>query len=82
MKYRNRLVWVVLLLCMLASGACAEQLTCIVREGQYVNVRNQPYSRAATWGVMHTGEVIDTDPAEIKNGFLKRHIKTMKRIFR
>jgi len=75
MKYRNRLVWVVLLLCMLASGACAEQLTCIVREGQYVNVRNQPYSRAATWGVMHTGEVIDTDPAEIKNGFFKTTYK-------
>ena len=60
---------------LLSSSACAEQLTCIVREGQYVNVRNQASSRAAAWGVLHTGDVIDTNPAEIKNGFFKTSFK-------
>lgn len=60
---------------LLSSAACAEQLTCIVREGQYVNVRNQASSRAAAWGVLHTGDVIDTNPAEIKNGFFKTSYK-------
>ena len=66
---------VFLSLFLLSSAACAEQLTCIVREGQYVNVRNQASSRAAAWGVLHTGDVIDTNPAEIKNGFFKTSFK-------
>ena len=68
-------VFLLLLLSMPASAAFAEQLTCIVREGQYVNVRNQASSRAAAWGVLHTGDVIDTNPAEIKNGFFKTSFK-------
>ena len=60
-----------LFLSLMASAASAETLTCIVREGQYVNVRNQPSSRAAAWGVLHTDDIIETDPAEIKNGFFK-----------
>lgn len=57
-------------------AAMGEQLTCIVRKGQYVNVRNQASARAAAWGVLHTGDVIDTDPAEIKNGFFKISFKS------
>jgi len=72
---KHRIFSLFLLLSMLASGACAERLTCIVREGQYVNVRNQASSRAAALGIMHTGDVIDTDPAEIKNGFFKTAYK-------
>ena len=73
MKYKLRWLFVSLLfiVSMSVSRALAEQLTCIVREGQYVNVRNQASSRAAAWGMMHTGDVIDIDPAEIRNGFFK-----------
>ena len=55
-------------LCLTAS---AQTLTCIVADGQYVNVRNRAASQAATWGVMRTGETIEADPAEIVNGFFK-----------
>lgn len=60
------------LLCFIFAGsACALTLTCIVPDGQYVNVRNQASSSAAIWGVMHHGDVINADPAEIENGFFK-----------
>ena len=77
MKHRipKALFPLLLTLTLLAPAAFAEQLTCIVREGQYVNVRNQASSRAATWGVLHAGDVIDTNPAEIKNGFFKTSFK-------
>ena len=64
-----------LFLCLSASSASGETLTCIVREGQYVNVRNQPSSRAAAWGVLHTDDIIETLPAEIQNGFFKTTYK-------
>lgn len=62
-----------LLAALMLFGACAaaEQLTCIVPDGQYVNVRNRASRSAATWGVLHAGDVIDADPAEIVNGFFK-----------
>jgi len=64
------------LLCLLcAVPASAERLTCIVADGQYVNVRNRPSSSAATWGVLHTDDEIETDPAEIQNGFFKTTFK-------
>lgn len=69
------ILFLLILLSLSMSVSLAEQLTCIVREGQYVNVRNQPASSAATWGVMHAGDVIDTDPAEIRNGFFKTSFK-------
>ena len=69
MKHRTLFLFVLLML--LASGAAAEQLTCIVREGQYVNVRSQPSSRAAARGILHAGDLIDTIPSEIRNGFFK-----------
>jgi len=72
---KHRIFSLFLLLSMLASGACAERLTCIVREGQYVNVRNQASSRAAAWGILHAGDVIETNPEEIKNGFFKTTYK-------
>lgn len=59
----------------LPAGAAAETLTCIVADGQYVNVRNRASSQAATWGVMHTGETIEADPAEIADGFFKTMFK-------
>ena len=57
--------------CVLPAAAFGETLTCIVADGQYVNVRNRASSQAATWGVMHTGETIEANPAEITNGFFK-----------
>lgn len=57
------------------SAAYAQTLTCIVADGQYVNVRNRASSQAATWGVMRTGETIEADPAEITNGFFKTTFK-------
>ena len=73
MKYR--IIPLFLLLSMLAWDACAEQFTCIVREGQYVNVRNQASSRASALGMLHAGDVIDANPAEIKNGFFQTTYK-------
>lgn len=66
-----RLAPVLLLLLLLAGAACADTFTCIVPDGQYVNVRKQPSSKAATWGVMRTGETIEADPSEIRSGFFK-----------
>lgn len=57
------------------SAACAQTLTCIVADGQYVNVRNQASSTAATWGVMRHGETIEAKPGEITNGFFKTTFK-------
>ena len=51
--------------------ACADTFTCTVADGQYVNVRNRPAKAAATWGILHTGDTIEADPAEITDGFLK-----------
>lgn len=53
------------------AGASAETFTCTVAKGQYVNVRRQPSTSAATWGVMRTGETIEADPSQICNGFFK-----------
>ena len=64
-----------LLSLFLSAAASGETLTCIVPDGQYVNVRNQPSSRAAAWGVLHTGDIIETNPAEIRNGFFKTTYK-------
>jgi len=66
-----------LLLVHLPSGARAQAqtLTCIVADGQYVNVRNRASAQAATWGVMRAGETIEADPAEITNGFFKTTFK-------
>ena len=72
---KHRIIFLFVLLMMFASGAAAEKLVCIVREGQYVNVRNQPSARAAAWGSLHTGDTIDTNPLEIRNGFFKTTYK-------
>lgn len=58
---------------LIAGAACAqaETLTCVVADGQYVNVRKRASSSAATWGTMHAGETIEADPAEITGGFFK-----------
>jgi len=66
-----RLAPVLLFLLLWAGAACADTFTCIVPDGQYVNVRKQPSSKAAAWGVMRTGETIEADPAEIRSGFFK-----------
>ena len=75
MKHRIFAAVFFLALCLFSHGAPAETLECIVREGQYVNVRNQPSSGAATWGVLHAGDLIDVNPAEIQNGFFKTTYK-------
>lgn len=61
------------LLCLFCGmhSVCAETLTCIVPDGQYVNVRNRPSQSAATWGILHTGDTIDVDPQEITGGYFK-----------
>lgn len=77
MKYTGKTIASKLLFCAvllslcLPASALAESLTCIVADGQYVNVRNRASSQAATWGVMRTGETIEADPAEITDGFFK-----------
>ena len=52
----------------LPAAALGETLTCIVPDGQYVNVRNRASASASALGIMHTGEMIDTDPTQITNG--------------
>ena len=63
------LLTLLLLACLTPTAALCETLTCIVPDGQYVNVRNRASSSASALGIMHTGETIDTDPAQIVNGF-------------
>lgn len=60
-----------LILSLSAAHAFGETLTCIVADGQYVNVRNQASSTAATWGILHHGDTIEADPKEITDGFFK-----------
>jgi len=60
----------ILAFCM-PSGALAAKFTCIVADGQYVNVRNRASSSAATWGILHHGDTIEAKPGEIINGFFK-----------
>lgn len=73
MKQLRRILPAALAVLLLGAApmAAAERLECIVADGQYVNVRNQASTDAATWGVLHTGDVIDADPAQIRNGFFK-----------
>lgn len=75
MKYNRKLpaaMAAMLLLLLLCAGcALGETLTCIVADGQYVNVRNRASSSAATWGILHTGDQIEAAPEEITNGFFK-----------
>ena len=76
MKHISRIVVIFLLvLSVFCSAAGAQTLEFIVADGQYVNVRNQPHASAATWGVLHTGDMIDTNPQEIRNGFFKTTYK-------
>ncbi len=62
---------IMLLMASLPAASLAETLTCIVADGQYVNVRNRASSQAATWGVLRTGETIEADPTQITDGFFK-----------
>lgn len=78
MKHAKRRILMMTLLTaalMSSAWAHAETLTCVVADGQYVNVRNRASSQAATWGILHTGDRIETDPAEISNGFFKTTYK-------
>ena len=83
MKHNGKMLLKMMSLLLLAalcisgglSGAKAETLTCIVKSGQYVNVRNQASQSAATWGVLHTGDTIDANPSEIVNGYFKTTYK-------
>lgn len=65
------LILLPILLLAFPAYSIAETLTCIVPDGQYVNVRNRASSSAAIWGVMRNGDTINADPAEIENGFFK-----------
>lgn len=76
----HRLFALCLLALAIAAGgtvkaAKAATFTCIVADGQYVNVRNQASSSAATWGILHTGDTIEAKPGEITNGFFKTTFK-------
>lgn len=80
MKHSGKKVWILALLMAAitlagAPLARAETLTCIVADGQYVNVRNRASSDAATWGILHTGDRIEAEPEEIQNGFFKTTYK-------
>jgi len=72
MPLRRMLALCALAIMMTAGCAAkAERFTCIVADGQYVNVRNRASSQAATWGILHTGDVIEAKPGEITNGYFK-----------
>ena len=72
MKYKMKMI-AALAACMLlaCAGAMGETLTCVVADGQYVNVRNRASQTAATWGILHTGDTIEAQPHEITNGYFK-----------
>lgn len=74
-KMLLRMLLVALCLCGLTRCVRAETLTCVVPDGQYVNVRNQASQTAATWGVLHAGDTIDASPGEIVNGYFKTTYK-------
>ena len=65
-------MFLMLVLLLFGAGhAFAATFTCIVADGQYVNVRNRASSTAATWGILHNGDTIDAKPGEITNGYFK-----------
>lgn len=74
-KMLLRMLLAALCLCGLTRCVRAETLTCVVPDGQYVNVRNQASQTAATWGVLHAGDTIDASPGEIVNGYFKTTYK-------
>ena len=70
--HRNRFAAALIaLLLLMPCAALCETFTCTVEEGEYLNVRKQPSTSAASWGMMHRGETIEADPAQIRNGFFK-----------
>lgn len=71
MKHAKCLWLLMLAMALVCASAAAETLTCIVPDGQYVNVRNQASSQAAAWGILHHGDTIETNPSEITRGFFK-----------
>lgn len=73
MKYGKKMIAAMMAAWMMlaCAGAAGETLTCVVADGQYVNVRNRASRTAATWGVLHTGDVIEAQPHEITNGFFR-----------
>lgn len=73
--FLSSLLLAALFLCGGLRCARAETLTCVVPNGQYVNVRNQASQGAATWGVLHAGDTIDASPNEIVNGYFKTTYK-------
>lgn len=83
MKHNRRMLHITTSLLLLAAlclcgslrTARAETLTCVVPQGQYVNVRNRASQSAATWGILHAGDTIDTDPGEVVNGYFKTTYK-------
>ena len=52
-----------------AAADNAETFVCICPDSQYVNVRNQPRSNAATWGKMHNGDTLEAEG--VSNGFIE-----------
>lgn len=73
MKYAKKMIAALTTVYMAfaCAAAAGETLTCVVADGQYVNVRNRASQTAATWGILHTGDVIEAQPHEITNGFFK-----------
>lgn len=48
--------------------AAAETMTCIIPDGQYVNVRNRAAKGAATWGELRNGDTIT--PEGVTDGWV------------
>ena len=67
----GRIALLTIALALALAAAKAQTLTCIVADGQYVNVRNRPSTSAASWGILHNGDTIEADPMEITGGFFK-----------
>ena len=77
MKHTSSIFLISLLLAaaLLPAAAAGETLECIAPQGQYVNVRSRASSDASARGILHAGDLIDANPAEIQNGFFKTTYK-------
>lgn len=65
----KRLLSIILAIFLLSSTAAAETMTCIIPEGQYVNVRNRASKKASTLGRgFRNGDTVEVE--KIADGWI------------
>lgn len=69
MNASKRVLALTALLLSTTLMASAESMKCTVPEGQYVNVRKQASSKAASWGKLHRDDVVEVD--SVDKGWIK-----------